>query len=81
MLHFSEALKMQATALINKYLSGREALIVTSRFLSGLSWPEIAKKLENPLCDKQLRRICRAALEKIILPENALWLHRRSNAP
>ena len=33
---------MQATALINKYLSGREALIVTSRFLSGLAWPEIA---------------------------------------
>ena len=72
---------MQATALINKYLSGREALIVSSRFLSGLAWPEIAKKLENPLCDKHLRRICRAALEKIILPENALWLHRRSNAP
>lgn len=77
-LELSLALKQQAIDLINRYTVGRENYILTARYLINQSWPEISKGLvegHKHLSPKQLRRICRAALAKIILPEDAIWLN------
>ncbi len=77
-LELSLALKQQAIGLINNYTVGRENYILTARYLNNQSWPEISKGLvegHRHLSPKQLRRVCRAALAKIVLPEDAIWLN------
>ena len=49
-----------------------ENYILTARFIAVKSRQQIAG--EAFLCAKQVRRICYAALEKIVLPEDAVWL-------
>lgn len=76
-LDLSLALKQQAIDLINRYTTGRENYILTARYLNNMSWPEISESMwernKHP-CTKQLRRVCCAALAKIVLPEDAIWL-------
>ena len=81
----SQALKEQATALILRYTSGRENLVITSRYLCKKEWLEIARIVADmtgkpPLSPKQLRRICRAGMDKIILPENAIRIGNAGKA-
>lgn len=77
-LELSLALKQQAIDLINNYTVGRENYILTARYLNNLNWPQISAGLvegHKHLSPKQLRRVCRAALAKIVLPEDAIWLN------
>ena len=81
-LELSLALKQQAIDLINRYTVGRENYILTARYLNNLSWPQISAGLvegHKHLSPKQLRRVCRAALAKIVLPEDAIWIPQNSH--
>ena len=81
-LELSLALKQQAIDLINRYTVGRENYILTARYLNNLSWPQISAGLvegHKHLSPKQLRRICRAAMAKIVLPEDAIWIPQNSH--
>lgn len=76
-LELSLALKQQVIGLIDHYTVGRENYILTARYLNNQSWPQISEGLverNKHLSPKQLRRICRAALAKIALPEDAIWI-------
>ena len=65
----------QAVGLIDQYTSGRERKILMLRYLKGYEWLAISKEVDN-LCPKQLRRIARKGMKKIILPENAIWIEQ-----
>lgn len=71
-----QALIDQAAGLIDQYTSGRENTILKLRYLKGRKWLEISEVLDH-LSPKQLRRIGRKGMEKIILPEDAIWINRQ----
>ena len=68
-----QSLISQAAELIDRYTSGRERKILILRYLKGCEWLSISKEVDN-LCPKQLRRIARKGMAKIILPEDAIWI-------
>ena len=63
----------QASGLINRYTTGRERTVLILRYLKGYEWLQISKEVDG-LCPKQLRRIARKGMEKIVLPEDAIWI-------
>ena len=63
----------QASGLVDQYTSGRERTVLILRYLKGYEWLQISKEVDS-LCPKQLRRIARKGMEKIILPEDAIWV-------
>ena len=74
-----QALISQAVGLIDRYTSGRESKILILRYLEGYEWLQISKEVDN-LCPKQLRRIARKGMAKIILPEGAIWINHNGIA-
>ena len=74
-----QSLINQATGLIDQYTSGREQKILQLRYLQGLEWLAVSKEVDN-LSPKQLRRVARNGLEKIVLPDDAIWIRRRGMA-
>ena len=67
-----KALGMQMVSTINSCTSGKENMALTACFISGKKWTEIADILN--LSVKQSQRILEFALEKIVLPEDAIWM-------
>ena len=65
-------LKDQIVQAINQYTSGRENYILTSRYLSCMTWEAIAQNIS--LSSRQVQRICYAAMESVILPKDAIWI-------
>ena len=63
----------QASGLVDQYTSGRERTVLILRYLKGYEWLQISKEVDG-LCPKQLRRIARKGMEKIVLPEDAIWI-------
>ena len=68
-----QSLIAQASGLIDQYTSGRERTVLILRYLKGYEWLQISKEVDS-LCPKQLRRIARKGMEKIVLPEDAIWI-------
>ena len=68
-----QSLISQAADLIDRYTSGRERKILILRYLKSYEWLQISKEVDN-LCPKQLRRIARKGMAKIILPKDAIWI-------
>ncbi len=68
-----QSLISQASGLMDQYTSGRERTILILRYLEGYEWLQISKEVDN-LCPKQLRRIARKGMDKIMLPEDAIWI-------
>ena len=66
------ALSMQMVSTINSCTDGKESITLTAWFIYGKKWSEIADMLS--LSVKQSQRILEYALEKIILPEDAIWI-------
>ena len=73
------SLVRQASGLIDQYTSGRERKVLTLRYLKGYEWLQIAEEVDG-LSPKQLRRIARKGLEKILLPEDAIWILHHNTA-
>jgi len=69
-----QALISQAAGLVEQYTSGREKKILALRYLERYEWLSVSKEVDN-LSVKQLRRIARKGLAKIILPDDAIWIH------
>ena len=65
-------LRKQIARVINHYTFGRENFILSSRFVSCQTWEEIAKNVS--LSSRQVQRICYAAMGKISLPKNVIWI-------
>ena len=74
-LRLLHALISQASGLVDQYTSGREKTILTLRYLKGYEWLQVSKEVDD-LSPKQLRRIARKGLCKIVLPEDAIWIDR-----
>lgn len=66
------ALKEQMILLINQYTIGTENLILTRRYLDCLKVSEIAEELHYT--SRQIKRLTDKAMEKIVLPVDAIWL-------
>ena len=73
------ALESQATGLIDRYTCGRENRVLKLWYLSGYPWLRISQEVDS-LSPKQLRRILRKGLSRIVLPEDAVWIRRRKTA-
>jgi len=63
----------QASGLVEKYTAGREKKVLTLRYLKGYEWLQVSGQVDS-LSPKQLRRIGRKGLERIVLPEDAIWM-------
>ena len=74
-----QSLISQASGLIDRYTSGRERKILVLRYLEGCEWLSISKEVDH-LCPKQLRRIARKGMAKIVLPEDAIWIRNHRSA-
>ena len=74
-----QALISQAVGLIDRYTSGRERKILILRYLKSYEWLQISNEVDN-LCPKQLRRIARKGMAKILLPEDAIWMNHNGMA-
>ena len=62
------ARKDQIIRVINQYTTGTENLVLTARYVCGQKWPEIASELGYSI--RQLSRIEKSGMEKIILPDH-----------
>ena len=62
------ARKDEIIRVINQYTSGTENLVLTARYVCGRKWPEISKELGYSI--RQLSRIEKSGMEKIILPDH-----------
>jgi hypothetical protein len=69
-------LQQQMIRIINQYTEGMENLILTERYINGLEPAKVAAKLNY--CPRQIKRKTEAAMPKIILPEDAIWINWRT---
>ena len=72
-IQFLQSLVDQASGLIGQYTSGREKQVLTLRYLENRKWLQVSKEVDG-LSPKQLRRIARKGLARIVLPEDAVWI-------
>ena len=69
-------LQQQMIRIINQYTEGMENLILTERYINGLEPAKVAARLNY--CPRQIKRKTDAAMARIILPEDAIWINWRT---
>ena len=62
----------QAKQAINSCTIFRENTVLTWYYLLGLPWSKVAHRIDRT--ERHVYRIRGEALEKLVLPEDAIWL-------
>ena len=71
-MQLMRALNEQIIGVINQYTTGSENLALTLRYVKGMKVKKIVEEMNYS--DRQIRRFFEEGIEKIILPENAIWI-------
>ena len=72
------ALNEQIIGVINQYTTGSENLALTLRYVKGMKVKKIVEEMNYS--DRQIRRFFEEGIEKIILPENAIWIKKEQQS-